>query len=518
MISKRLFSLVVIFLVNGWSTGGLLAQSDAGISELLEEIDTLNSITSGHTKEIDALKKRVRELEDAVDKLQMVTQKQALRQRLRALEKRLAALEDKAKKQERRGPSLKPKFEFRLRPQGEWNMRDYDKSRADKEFWYLQRLRLGLDLRASKRMGGVIVFQDSRAWGTEASTASNERNVDLYQGYLYLRDVLLDGLFLKAGRMVLSFGAERQVGAFGWDNVGRSFDGVDVGYHREKTIDLDVFATVVKDTGRIGGPNTDFFGLYASSDYLPFAVLDFYSFYLRNRKEGQQEDIVTLGARAVVKPVGGLRLEGEAAVQVGRRDQSDPTAAAPKARNVSHLATAYYASADYTFDVPLKPKVGVFFYSASGDANLTDHRSTAYRVLFPTGHILLGNMDLFQWQGVWDVGPLLEVKLPWTLRFGAAYHLFSLTSRGGVLERVLRNEVVAFPGTGDRFLGQELDVVLRWLPLEHFSMELGYSFFLPGKAVDQSKAYVRGDQERLVPTALGKDLANFLYLQSTVSF
>ena len=68
--------------------------------------------------------------------------------------------------------------------------------------------------------------------GQNSSSTGDKRNpnpqsdgpVDLHQGYVRLGGTKDLPLSLKVGRQELSYGDERLVGAFDWDNMGRVFD------------------------------------------------------------------------------------------------------------------------------------------------------------------------------------------------------------------------------------------------------------------------------------------------------
>ncbi len=496
------------------------ASADAAVIEtLLEDQDTLNTLTTAHTRQIKDLEERIADLEKQLDRMKGPVEEvarvreevAAVRAELEALKAREAEFSRRVKTEDGQAdqPWFQPRFELRIRPEASDNKTDLRGGAGDDDLFYLQRLRLGAVLKPLKNVRAVAVIQDSRMWGEEASTTSNEENLDLHEGYVEVSDILTPGLGFQAGRMELAYGAERQVGPLGWSNVGRAFDGARVFYHRPKWVQVDAFATIVKDQGRKGGANTDFFGLYARSDYFSFLDLEAYGFFLYNDLPSAVEKIGTVGARVVARPVTGLTVEAEAAVQFGRSRQAGQA----RLGTNDHFATAYFAQALYQVAVPTSPTVGLFFYSASGDADPTDGRNVAYRVLFPTGHAMLGYMDLFQWTGNLDAGPTFRVTPLEGLSLRLDYHLFFLSSNGGVLANTLGG-TAAFPADQGRFLGQELDFVARWRALDPLTLELGYSFFKPGKVT--GKAVVAREDGRTV--ALGTDLAHWFYVQGTLSF
>jgi hypothetical protein len=73
--------------------------------------------------------------------------------------------------------------------------------------------------------------------GEESSSTGDKRNpnlesdqFDLHQGYVNLGNLREFPVTLKVGRRELSYGDERLVGAFDWNNIGRSFDAIKARY------------------------------------------------------------------------------------------------------------------------------------------------------------------------------------------------------------------------------------------------------------------------------------------------
>src|SRR5690606_8677558 len=131
------------------------------------------------------------------------------------------------------------------------------------------------------------------------------------------------------------------------------------------------------------------------------------------------------------RPVKGLYLEGEAAVQFGRVEVRDLAA---RRQNASHLAAMAHAQAHYRFDVRTAPSLGLFFSFATGDANPFNDRSRAYRPGFHSRHNVFGLLDMFTWQGVWDIGPSFRLAPHRDVSIELNYHVFSMSSNGGLVK------------------------------------------------------------------------------------
>src|SRR5258708_4844218 len=76
-------------------------------------------------------------------------------------------------------------------------------------------------------------------------------NLDLQQAFVTLGNLKELPLSLKVGRQELSYGEERLVGAYGWNNIGRVFDAAKVRWKRDwLTADFFVSRPVIPEDGR----------------------------------------------------------------------------------------------------------------------------------------------------------------------------------------------------------------------------------------------------------------------------
>src|SRR3989442_14416301 len=123
------------------------------------------------------------------------------------------------------------------------------------------RVNVGYDL--TPDVSFFAQLQAARVWGTEGNglTASPQgtgigavsatnlggTGVDLHQGYILLKNVLVSGLSVKAGRQEIIFGDHRLFGNFGWSQVGNSFDAVRL-THSMPIADVDLFWARIIDT------------------------------------------------------------------------------------------------------------------------------------------------------------------------------------------------------------------------------------------------------------------------------
>src|SRR5256712_10056585 len=184
------------------------------------------------------------------------------------------------------------------------------------------RVNVGYDL--TPDVSFFVQIQDARIWGSEGSTPGavagtnintssgiasvasangDTTGVDLHQGYILLKNVLVSGLSVKAGRQEIIFGDHRLFGNFGWSQVGNSFDAVRL-TNSIPTADLDLFWARIADTetgagcvtngvgscsGVIFSPNgtrattdQDVYGLYVTLKAIPNWTVEPYFFLLKD--------------------------------------------------------------------------------------------------------------------------------------------------------------------------------------------------------------------------------------------
>ena len=96
--------------------------------------------------------------------------------------------------------------------------------------------------------------------------------IDLHQGFFTVGNTNEFPLMVKVGRQELVYGEERLIGAFDWNNIGRSFDAAKVRWLNDwGSVDLFTGMPVVPVDGRFDLPNTQdwFSGAYATIAKFP---------------------------------------------------------------------------------------------------------------------------------------------------------------------------------------------------------------------------------------------------------
>ncbi len=127
-----------------------------------------------------------------------------------------------------------------IRPRFQMNNKDFNNDISSNNFTEL-RTRLGLKFSPIENVVGFVQLQDSRVYGTEPNTLTSIDNIDLHQAYFNVNKLFDLPLNLTLGRLELNYGPQRLIGAVGWHNVGRSFDGGVLQLNTEK-VDVDFFS------------------------------------------------------------------------------------------------------------------------------------------------------------------------------------------------------------------------------------------------------------------------------------
>lgn len=354
----------------------------------------------------------------------------------------------------------------------------------------LMRVRLNANFRPTKDISGFFQLQDSRVFGSEPNTLSSINNVDLHQGYLYTTDLLVDGLSLKAGRMVLVYGGQRLVGAVGWHNVGRAFDGTLVAYKLKEEVKFDLFATklVQQADPEMSGDTAAYLG----GLYLTLYNFDVYALLEMNRHQtlADSDDLQRLTLGTYRKgSFGMLDYETEAAFQLGTRINPN----AKKRQDVSaFMATG---SVGYTFDIHQKPRIAVGYDYLSGQTpDDTDYK--VFDTLFATNHKFYGFMDYFLNIPVHTGGVGLQDLM---LKFQIIPH------KKVTLKVDFHQFLSAQTVENMNSYGQELDLTLVAAYHKALNFTLGLSVFLPDALMES----------RFKDNS---DMAVWVYLMTTANF
>ena len=354
-------------------------------------------------------------------------------------------------------------------------------------------------------------------YGPESDT------IDLHQAYVALGNLQEFPLSLKVGRQELSYGDERLIGAFDWNNIGRAFDAAKARWQQSwGNVDFFTGMPVVPRDEQFDMPNNyDWLsGAYATITKIPKTVLDLY-FLARNASRAAindysdpqfpqptARDIYTIGGRLQSKPgeLHGFDYTLEGAYQFG------DFAASATSKRLTQDAYMFVALGGYTFaDGWGKPRVGAEFDYASGDDNSTDGTHGTFDNLFPTNHKFFGGMDLFSRQNIQDLGVNFSFKPTQRLSAAIMGNAFWLADTSDYLYNVggaprTTGGYGIHPGYNS-FVGEEISAVAGYAVTKFAQVEAGYGHFFAGDYINQSQAGNGGRRD-----------ADWVYVQTTIKF
>jgi hypothetical protein len=437
-------------------------------------------------------------------------------------------------------------FEERLR----WEIRDNNFDFDDSvnvftdDNWFLQRARIGMKLALTDWLKVYAQGQDSREINSDRPDfpgllgAEGDDAFDLRQAWVEFGNPKSFPLTLKIGRQILSYGDERLIGAFDWNNIGRTFDAAKLRWE-EKTWWLDAFAGSVVIPTRSEYNQSDFLngselhrqqilsGLYFSTTAIPIQVTDLYVLHLHenaNPKYAQNPlgdtNFVTLGARFKSKP-GALAPQEDAGLAKDGKTVVDPKPSRPvgfdyegefafqtgNVRGLDLTAFAAHVGLGYTLDSSWLPRFGIAYNFGTGDDDPADREIQTFQNLFPTNHKFYGQMDVFSWQNMHDLEFSVKMQPAKTVTVKAEYHAFWLETTEDVWYRANGVTPVRAPSALTRaagnYAGSEVDLIITWNVNKHLQIEGGYSHFFAG--------------DYLADTGPSDD-ADFGYVQAKVTF
>ncbi|HUH06087.1 MAG TPA: alginate export family protein [Kofleriaceae bacterium] len=363
----------------------------------------------------------------------------------------------------------------------------------------LLRTRFGVDASPASGVTVMLQLQDQRIFGQEPSTIADTGNVDLYQGYVQLERLGERPLSLQVGRMELSYGDERLLGAFGWSNTGRAFDAVRARLEPGMRTTVDAFYARLHHDRRSLAPRTlgdDLAGMYLM--FVPRGPgkgamqLDLYGLYLHARggqvdvdgdgtpdgdrfEGGGRYHLATVGSRFDGEVAAGLRVSAEGAIQAG------------VAGDLDIFAWAAHASATYTFAALFQPALTLGLDAASGDDDPADGDHGTFENLFPTNHLFYGYLDLAAWKNIQNPYARLAVAPTATTTVALTGHALMRLDEADTFYRAsgqpLRDRAVAAT-TSERYVGTEGDLLVTWRARAGVSILAGVSYLVAGSFLD----------------------------------
>jgi hypothetical protein len=349
------------------------------------------------------------------------------------------------------------------------------------------RTRLGLNFSPTENIEGFVQIQDSRIYGTEPNTLTSTDNIDLHQAYFNVNKLFDLPFNLKLGRMELSYGPRRLIGAVGWHNVGRSFDGGILQLNTEKIV-IDFFTAQTNESFEAGDTND--FNIIGA--YVHLKGIDNYKiqpFLISELETATELSRYTAGIY-INGNVGNLSHEVEGAYQFGSINEKVDISAYMLALNLN-----------YTFNYLIKPEIGIGVDYLSGDDS-TYNKYNVFNTLYATNHKYYGFMDYFIdipnntfGLGLTDIHAKLAISPANKFKAALAFHLFNSN------EDYIYTKSDSPTVKKSTSFGSEVDLTLIYSYNSAVKFQGGISLFSPGDIFKQIK---------------GEDAATWMYLMAIV--
>jgi len=323
------------------------------------------------------------------------------------------------------------------------------------------RVRAAIQATLDDNVTVFIQLQDVRLFGEETSTLGDFRadNIDLHQGYVRYRGKKLDWLTTTVGRQEVNFGGQRLVGAAGWMQQGRSFDGIRMDAVQGRTTVSLVGFQLRESTAPTVVDDSEMLGVYTTVRDVGPGALDLY--WLYDRMNGTAEtDEHTYGARYAWG--GTITGRIEATGQTGTRVGQDLSAFMVGGRIGGTFADG---------------RVGLtlWYDYLSGDDDLSDGETKVFSTLYASNHMYYGSADLFLnipkhtgGYGLSDLAVKGLLKLNDRSSLKVDYHSFSAAESAAL---------------GNGHFADELDVTLSHRYTPNLKLVSGLSFVFQDDAL-----------------------------------
>ncbi len=390
------------------------------------------------------------------------------------------------------------------------------------------RIRPNLNIKVNPDVSVVLEPQFAKTFGAVAwvptaagpATASNTATdtvgnpgyagdpITMNQAFLELK---MDyGLSLQAGRMSLRYGDQYILGSADWTDNGRSFDALKLRYTQDKSY-IDIIMSKVIENNKATnvaatGDDKDMNGIYASwfvNDNLK--TLDVYYLYQFDQRSAASAT-ATSGADTA-RPstffgVQGLRFV-TAFDNVGWK--------AEFAQNLGSDGTAFIATGQkdkndmldtevsYNVNDAMKTRVGLQYFK--GGQNWIE--------FYPTTAKQLGIVDVVGRRNLSGFGLHYTATFSERYAMDADYYSFKRTSTDATAYGVGTTIGTVAASTSDD-VGQEIDLVGKFMASKSLTWSLGVNIFQPG-------AYVKDNQNATTADSGGR-VSHYGYIMADVKF
>ena len=394
-------------------------------------------------------------------------------------------------------------------------------ARKHNTFLVQQWARLGFNYSISPDVTFFFQAQHSKNWGVNSggpqrAVDANGTNGTLFarQAFMLVRNFLVPNLTVKAGRQLVVWGNHRMFGHFDWNNVGWTHDGITTNYKLSKTASLQVgwlrtaerncagptTGNCIGGSDGVGSPETatdDADIIYVRAPMKVAGMVLEPTYIWQGGGTGgpgstgprpSDQSRSTLGGRAVKKfNAGSARVDAtiEGYYQFGEIGDG------VNGRTMDIKAYAFHIDGGLTLPVPMQPRLGLEFNTASGDSDPTDGDFEGFDQLYPTNHIHFGYMDRMSWKNMNHYAVGLQMRPNKDSHFEVTGHFFSLKEENDGWYHAGQGAIIsgAANRSTDTDIGQEIDVVYThfFTPGNHVAWQIGGGVFLPGQYLDDNR-------------------------------
>ena len=358
-----------------------------------------------------------------------------------------------------------------IRHRFEYNNKDLN-SDVDAVSFNLLRTRIGVRFEPAAHTEALLQVQDARTLGEETNTLTDGSadQLDLHQAYFKIVDLFNAPVDIQVGRFEAKYGSERLIGAVGWHNIGRSFDGVLVRLHPENA-KIDVFNYKVAEKlqpGETGDLNV--LGIYGDFPLIEGYTTQAFALWQRAYPTSSLSRY-TIGGFVKGRTANVLSTV-EWAYQGGKRENMD--------------VAAYMVTFDLGYAFPkltYAPILSAGIDYLSGDNNPAGGTYKVFDTLYATNHKFYGFMDYFlnipvhtSGLGLRDLHAALAAKPHKRAGVKLVYHHFQA------------NEDFALGGGAfSTHFGDEVDLTLNVKYNPRVTFVGGGSVFVPGRIFDVTR-------------------------------
>ena len=352
----------------------------------------------------------------------------------------------------------------------------------------------------------VIEAGDSRAFlddnGSPLST-SMVNPVELIQTYLMWEH---QNLFekggqssLRVGRLTLDVGNRRLVARSKFRNTMNTFSGTEWKYETKQGNELQMFYTLPvnrapDDASDLKNNHIEydrpsgrahFWGVsYTDKSLIQSHELTVFSLGLHENDSKKtatsNRDLITTGI-VVKKPrkVGHFDYLVESVYQFGESRKSKK---ATDKVDLEHFAHFHHAEIGFSVPVSYTPRVALEYDYASGDSNGNDGRNERFDSLFGARRFDYGPTGIygpFKRSNLNSIGLRITARPSRFTEFMSSYRGFWRASKS---DAWVASGISDVTNVAPRFLGQQLEVRMRWKILPHtLHLELGSAYLRTGK-------------------------------------